>query len=216
MKNFLKIISIVLTATFLGAFANISAADPSSGWQEGHGPGMMGGYGYGYGMGPGMMGGNGSGSGYGYGYGMGPGMMGPGMMGGYGMGPGMMGGYGMGPGMMGPGMMGWGNFRALNLSAEQKSKIAHLRKEMRSKQWAVMGEMMDAREKLQDLWDADKQDSASINKQYKVIEELRRKMVDNAVETHNQINNILTKEQRDKLREEQEHGYGYGHMMRGR
>jgi len=208
MKNFLKIISVVFVATFLGTFANFSSADPSSGWQGGHGPGMMGGYGYGYGMGPGMMGGDGSGSGSGYGYGYG---MGPGMMGGYGMGPGMM-----GPGMMGQGMLGWGNFRALNLNADQKSKIAHLRREMRTKQWAVMGEMMDAREKLQDLWEADKQDSAAINKQYKVIEDLRRQMVENAVETHNKINSILTKEQREKLHEEQENGYGYGRMMRGR
>ena len=150
------------------------------------GSGMMGGYGPGYGMGPGMMGG------YGPGYG------------------GMMGGYGPGYGM-GPGMMGWGNYRGLNLSDDQKSKISQIRKEMRDKQWPLMGEMMDARDKLDDLYDADKQDAAAIDKQYKVVEDLRRQMVDNAVDAHNHINSILTKEQREKSRE----GRGYGPMMRG-
>jgi Spy/CpxP family protein refolding chaperone len=138
--------------------------------------------------------------------------MGPGMMGGYGsgygMGPGMMGGYGMGPGMM----MGWGNYRELNLSAEQKTKIMQIRKEMRAKQWAVMGDMMDAQDKLQELYDADKQDAAAINKQYKVIEDLRRQMVDNSVDAHNRINGILTKEQQEKSRES---GHGYSPMMPG-
>jgi len=182
MNNHLRIFNIVLAATLFGAIANLSAAEPESGWQSKMGPGMMGGYG-----------------------------MGPGMMGGYGMEPGMMGGYGPGYGM-GHEMMGWGNFRGLNLSDDQKSKITPIHKEMRAKQWALMGEMMDAEDKLQELYDADKQDSAAINKQYKVIEDLRRQMVDNSVDAHNRINNILTKEQREKSRES---GRGYGHMRWG-
>lgn len=141
-----------------------------------------------------------------------PGNMGPGMMGGYGpgygMGPGMMGGYGPGYG----GMMGWGNYRDLDLSADQNSKITQIRQEMRAKQWPLMGQMMDARDKLQDLYDADKLDSAAIDKQYKVVEDLRRQMVDNAVDAHNRINSILTKEQREKSREWRR---GYGPMLRG-
>lgn len=142
--------------------------------------------------------------------------MGPGMMGGYGpgygMGPGMMGGYGPGYGM-GSGMMGWGNFRELDLSKDQAAKITQIRHEMRTKQWAVMGEMMDAQDKLQELYDADNQDAAAINKQYKVIEDLRLQMVDNAVEAHNRIISILTKEQRQKTRNWS--GSGYGSMMQG-
>lgn len=186
MKNCMRILSVVMTTLLLGTFASVAAADDQN-WQGG--PGMMGGgYGPGYGMGPGMMGGYGSG---------------------YGMGPGMMGGYGYG---MGHGMMGyWGEYRDLNLSADQRSKILKLRKEMRTKQWALMGQMMDAQDKLQDLYDDDKQDAAAINKQYKVIEDMRRQMVDNAVDVHNQIIAILTKEQREKFRHG---GPGYGPMMR--
>lgn len=183
MKNHLQIFSIVMAASLFGVVSNIAVAEPPSDQQNNMGPGMMGGYGPGYGMGPGMMGG------YGQGYG------------------GMMGGYGPGYGM-GPGMMGWENYRDLNLSADQKSKISQVRKEMRAKQWPLMGEMMDARDKLQDLYDADKQDAVAINKQYKVVDDLRRQMVDNMVDAHNRINSILTKEQREKSREWRGHGYG--------
>lgn len=187
MKNHTRIISVVLVASMIGVMANLSAAEPPSGWQNGMGPGMMGGYGPRYGMGPGMMGGYGPG---------------------YAMGPGMMGEYGMGPGMM-----GWGNFRGLNLSKDQEAKITQIRHEMRTKQWAVMGEMMDAQDKLQELFDADNQDAAAINKQYKVIDDLRLQMVDNAVDAHNRINSILTKEQREKALNWD--GRGYGPMMQG-
>jgi Spy/CpxP family protein refolding chaperone len=187
MKNHLRIFSVVLIALLCGAAASLALADPDSGWR-GMGPGMMGGPGYG--MGPGMMGGNGQG---------------------YGMGPGMMGGYGHGYGM-GSGMMGYGDYRALNLSEDQQAKVTQIRKATRTRQWALMDDMMDAQDKLQDLYDADKQDAAAINKQYKVIDDLRRQMVDNSVEANNRINAILTKEQREKLRER---GRGYGPMMRG-
>lgn len=183
MKNYMRIFSVVMATLMLGVFANVAAAD--SDWR-GMGPGMMGGYGPGYGMGPGMMGG-------------------------YGMGPGMMGGYGPGYGMGMMGGRGW-DYPDLNLNADQKAKITDIRKNMRTRQWALMGEMMDAQDKLQDLYDADKQDAAAINKQYKVIEDLRRQMVDNAVDAHNRIDAILTKEQREKFRNLDR---GYGPMMRG-
>lgn len=177
MRNQLRRFCIVLAVSLFGVMANLSVAEPLSGWQNSMGPGMMGGYGPGYGMGPGMMGG------YGPGYGM------------------------------GPGMMGWGNFRELNLNKDQETKITQIRHEMRTKQWALMGDMMDAQDKLQELYDVDNQDSAAINKQYKMIDDLRHKMVDNSVEAHNRINGILTKEQREKA--QNWGGPGYGSMMWG-
>lgn len=188
MKTRMKMATIVLSALMLGTLSGAAAADPN--WQ-GMGPGMMGGYGPGYGMGPGMMGGYGPG---------------------YGMGPGMMGGYGRGYGM-GPGMMGYGSaYRDLNLSADQRAKITEIRRTMRTKHWGLMAQMMDAQDKLQDLYDDDKPDAAAINKQYKIMEDLRRQMVDSAVEARNRIDAILTKEQREKAREG---GPGYGPMMWG-
>ena len=190
MKNYLRILGIVMAASLFGVVSNASAAEPAQDWQNNMGPGMMGDCGHGIGM----MGGYGSG---------------------YGMGPGMMDGYGHGYGM-GHGMMGWGNFRGLDLSKDQKAKVRQIRHEMRKKQWAIMGQMMDAHDKLQDLYDADKQDSEAIKKQYKVIEDLRLQMMDNSVDAHKQINGILTREQREKFQEWGGRGYGphgYGRMM---
>ena len=58
---------------------------------------------------------------------------------GYGMGPGMMGGgYGAGYGM-GPGMMGYGWRADLNLTSEQRGKIAKIENDVRRKHWELMG-----------------------------------------------------------------------------
>ena len=170
---------------------------------------MMGEYGgpgngSGYGRGPGMMGDYG-GPGYGPGYGRGS------RGGGGGYGPGMMGGEGGGYGM-GPGMMGGGNYAALNLNADQKAKITPIQRDARRKMWALMGRMMESQYALQDLYDADKQDAAAINKQYKEIEDARKQMVEISVDVHNRVNEILTPEQREQSRQG---GRGYGPMMRG-
>ncbi|MDH4286455.1 MAG: Spy/CpxP family protein refolding chaperone [Gallionella sp.] len=186
MNNGKRIFSFVLAAALFGAVANLATADSEGSYERG------------YGMGPGMMGGYG-------GYGMGPEMMG-----GHGMGSGMMGSYGRGYGMD---MMGDWDLRELNLTADQKDKLAKIRKAMRSKMWPLMGEMMDIRDRLHDLYDADKQDATAINKQYEELGKVRKQMVDNAVDAHNRINDMLTPEQRKK------HGEihrGYGPKMRGR
>ncbi len=161
----------------------------------------------------------GYGPGYGYGYGMGEGM-GPGMMGGYGMmhGPGMMGGYGMmhDPGMMGgegmmygPGMMGMGPVWMLNLTDEQRAKISKLQGELRKKQWATMGQIMDERQKLFELYSADSPDAKKVGAVYGKIFDLRRQMIEAAIDTQNHTQALLTKEQRAQL-DQWRHGWGAG------
>lgn len=167
-------IAVAIAAVAFG-FSISAIAQPD--WHYGMGSGMMGGYGAGYGTGPGLMGG------YGPGYGMGPGMMG-----GYGR------GYGMPPG-------GWNAYGGIDLSADQRAKIAKIEQDVRTKHWALMGKMTDARYKVQELYDADKLDAAAIDQQYKTIDAVRRQMIDLSIEARNQINNILSKDQREKLRD---------------
>jgi len=145
------------------------------------GAGMMGGNGPGYGMGPGMMGG------YGAGHGMGPGMMGPGMMGSGMMGSGMMGGYALGP--------------DLNLTTEQRSKIAKVQDDARRKQWDLMGKMHDERSQMNELYSSDKRDDAALSKSYRKMSELRNQMFDLSLSAQKQIDAMLTQEQRDKLKQ---------------
>lgn len=164
------------------AAASIAASlTPAVAQPQGYGPGMMGGYGYGgYGMGPGMMGGYGPGMGQ---YGMGPGMMYG--YGGYGMGPGMM--YGWGP--------RYGTGAGLNLTDEQRQKISKIQRDLRSRQWDLMGKMQDEYARR-----ADAPDDAAASKADDQIAALQQQMFTNATAARKQMDAVLTQEQRQQLR----------------
>jgi len=220
MTRFSVALALVLCAG-LGA-AGAASAQSSTDSDNGNtavpmGPGMMG-YGQGYGMGPGIKGHRRGGYGGGYGmmgggYGMGMGM-GPGMMGGgsgYGMGPGMMGmgGYGGGCGM-GPGMMGGGLY-GLDLSAKQRGQIIKIYSDMHEKHWAMMQAMHQNAAELHKLYAQDPRDPKAIGKVYGQIFDMQRQMIEDGITTQNQVNAILTKEQREQLREQERDGWGWRH-----
>ena len=185
-----KLVGMTFAATLAASAATAWAQDPDE--YGGYGP---------YGMGPGMMGG------YGGGYGMGPGMMG-GYGGGYGMGPGMMGGYG-GYGM-GPGMMGYGALNGLDLSDEQRSKIDKIFDAERKQHWGIMGQMLEAQNKLRDLYNADQPDPKKVGAAYGQIAKLRQQMLETHVQASNQVQQVLTKEQREQLQQWRRGGWGWG------
>ena len=200
------------TATSALAEQTDTPAPNTSGYNGGYGPGMMNGYGPGYG--PGMMGGYGQGYGpgmmNGYGPGYGPGMMngygpgyGPGMMNGYGpgYGPGMMGGYGpgYGPGF-GFGARGGAARNPLSLSNDQRTKINAIQNQTRKSNWALMGQIQDEQAKIGDLSEAPSPDNAAIEKAEKDISKLQQQMYQNAVDAHKKMDEVLTKEQKEKLR----------------
>ncbi|HUL96922.1 MAG TPA: Spy/CpxP family protein refolding chaperone [Usitatibacter sp.] len=129
--------------------------------------------------------------------------------GGYGPGPGMMGGYGGGPhggwdgpGMMGGGMMGFGpgayGFDRLDLSAEQRDKLAGIMRESRAKQFKVMEQMHEQAWAQAGSKDG-KFDEAAARKAYDAREKLHRQMFENRLELRKQVDAVLTPEQREKL-----------------
>ena len=143
-----------------------------------------------YGSGGGMMGGYGQG-----GYGMGPGMMG-----GYGMGQGMMGGggYGMGPGMMGGGY--GAGFWGLDLSPEQRKRIAQIRDETMQAQWKLMGDMHQQRFHMHDFFGPGALDEQAARKAFQAMTETQKAMFENSLQARKRIDAVLTKEQREQLR----------------
>ncbi len=179
-------VAALLTAVAIAVTVPLTRAQPA-----GYGPGMMGGYG-GYGMGAGMMGGYGS-------YGAGPEMMegygsygtGAGMMGGYG-------GYGMGPGMM----YGYGGniAGALDVSKDQREKIAKIQESFSAKQWGLMGQMREQQFKFRELLASGKAEDAAIGKAYRQVEDLRQQMWASGAEARKEMDAVLTKAQRDQLR----------------
>ncbi|XKH61637.1 Spy/CpxP family protein refolding chaperone [Halomonas sediminis] len=194
MVKYKQLIAIALAAGLgIAASGAASAQGMPQGGQGGMGPGMMmGGQG---GMGPGMMmGGQG---------GMGPGMM----MGGQGgMGPGMMmgGQGGMGPGMMmggqggmGPGMM-MGNMAEI-LDEEQLSSLREMRQAHRSTQFERMGEMMNLRDDMMSLMRAERPDPEEVKALHGQMATLRGEMMADKVRMHNQMQDLLTDEQREQM-----------------
>jgi Spy/CpxP family protein refolding chaperone len=164
-----------LTAVALGLAAAGAVMAQGYGPGGGYGPSMMGG-----GYGPGMMGG---------GYG-------PGMMGGGGYGPGMMGGHGPGGGMMGFGPLG-----ALDLKDDQRDKIFAIQEEARTKNFGTMTQMRAEQYKMAKMYNAEKADPKLIGEQQKKVDELRRQMIQSRVETRNEIEAVLTPEQKKQLRQ---------------
>ena len=194
-----KVLAIVTTLflVVLTTSAFAQSAAPGDQTQPGPGYGTGPGGGYGYGMGPGMMG-----PGWGGGYGMGPGMMGPGYGPGYGygMGPGMMGSFGPDYGMGSGTMFGYGTRSDLNLSAEQRSKIAKIQNDVRRKHWEIMGKMQDEQALMNEQYYSDQRDDAALSKSYRRMSELRQQMFDLSLSAQKQIDAVLTKEQRDRLK----------------
>jgi Spy/CpxP family protein refolding chaperone len=129
-------------------------------------------------------------------YGMGPGGMGGGY-GGYGMGPGMMGDR------MGPGMM-WGDsadaYAGLNLSAEQRQKIANIRQETSKAMWQLMGAMHDQGYHMYGMTGPGPVDEAAAKKAYESMAATQKAMFDLQLEARKKIDAVLTKEQREELR----------------
>jgi len=118
---------------------------------------------------------------------------GMGMMGG---GMGMMGG---GMGMMGGGM-GMGPLYMLDLSDEQRTKINKISDEVRMKHWATMGKIMEEQSKLRDLLQVDTPDPKKVGAAYGAIAQHQRQMVEAHVQARNQAEQVLSKEQREQLR----------------
>lgn len=141
--------------------------------------------------GMGMMGG-----GYGNGYHMQNGY-GPGMMRGYG-GMGMMNGYGD----MGMGMMG-----VIDLSDEQIDEMQKIRSEQMSKMAPIMNEMWKARN---NLYKASRSNSQkALIKAYDEMAAARKKAFLLRSEMREKMQSILTKEQKDKLRNTYKGMMGY-------
>jgi len=112
----------------------------------------------------------------------------------------------MGPGMM----MGYGALYGLDLSDEQRAKIDKIFDAERKQHWGIMGQMLEEQNKLRDLYNADEPDPKKVGAVYGQIAKLRQQMLETHVQASNQMQQVLTKEQRDQLRQWNRGGWGWG------
>ena len=89
---------------------------------------------------------------------------------------------------------------SLDLSDDQRKKINQLSDELKQKNLAAKSKIMDVSSKLRDLYAADKRNPSAIGKEYQKIFDLKRKMIEETISTHNRIEETLTPEQRDQLK----------------
>jgi len=138
-------------------------------------------------------------------YGMGPGMMGGygyGASAGYDMGPGFMagpGGSGMGPGMMGGGFRGEA-YAGLDLTAEQRQKIAAIEQATAKAQWQLMGTMHEQSYVMHGNGGAGALDEAAARKSFDAMTEARKAMFELQIDARKKIDAVLTPQQREQLR----------------
>lgn len=88
----------------------------------------------------------------------------------------------------------------LELSDEQRAQLRKLKSELRRKNWELMGKAMDEKDKLHNLYAADKRDPKAIGAVYGTIFGLQRQMIEASVETLNRAEALLTAEQRAELK----------------
>jgi Spy/CpxP family protein refolding chaperone len=154
-----------------------------------------------------------------YGMGGGTGMgMGMGMRGddagacGYGMGPGMIAGHHQGDRAgcaegawqgrrgMGPAMMGGLGMAGLDLSSEQRAKIAEIRTEFGRKQEALRDQMQALRMRPGGVWRDGPFDEQAARQSHEAMMALRKQMFENALEARKRIDGVLSPQQRELLR----------------
>lgn len=150
-----------------------------------------------------MMGGRGGGMQGMMGGGQGP-MMG-GMRGMHDGGMGMMQGSGMG--MSGPGMQGsMGMMGGLKLDSEQQAQLRELRSEYRREQFARMADMLDLRDEMHALMAEQRPDPEAVRELHGRMADLRGDMMADRIRMRNDIEDMLTDEQRQRMREYRREG----------
>jgi len=134
----------------------------------------------------------------------------------YAQGPGFGGGPGHGSGY-GPqrgerpcwGSQGLG--KALNLTAEQKTKLNELRTKFREENAQLIGAMVTKRIELQSLWSNPKADAKAITDKEKELRDLRNQIMEKGVQMKLEARKFLTPEQIAQFGEHR--GWGRGGMM---
>src|SRR5574337_1213245 len=122
----------------------------------------------------------------------------------YGMWPGAMGGNGGGYGCgMGPGMMGgYGGdaYAGLDLSPEQRQKIADIQQEAAKAMWQLMGTMHEQRYHMYGMFGPGAPDEQSARKAFESMTATRKAMFELQLSARKKIDAVLTDDQRAQLR----------------
>ena len=121
------------------------------------------------------------------------------------MGGGMMGGGSGGmQGMMGGGMGmhdGMGMMRGLDLDDDQHARMRERRSEHRHQQFSRMAEMMDLRDEMHALMRSERPDPDAVRELHGRMADVHGDMMADSIRLRNDMQEMLTDEQRETMRE---------------
>ena len=87
-----------------------------------------------------------------------------------------------------------------DLTEEQQNSITGIHDSMRKSHWQLMGSAMDEQVNLRDAMAADRPDPASVGEIYGRMFDLKRKMIESRLETHNAVLDLLSAEQKAQMK----------------
>jgi Spy/CpxP family protein refolding chaperone len=90
---------------------------------------------------------------------------------------------------------------SLKLTPDQRSKVNEIERDLKRKQWKLIGSIRELRWKQQDAFRAAELDVDAVRRTYEEISALRKEMFDLAVDGRKRVESILTKEQRVEVSE---------------
>ena len=98
-------------------------------------------------------------------------------------------------------MMGYGMMQGLELEPDQRREMRELMQQHRPAQFDRMGQMMDLRMALMEEMHAEAPDPDEVKSLHDQMAELQGAMMADRVRLHNQLRDLLTDEQRQRLRQ---------------
>lgn len=87
----------------------------------------------------------------------------------------------------------------IDLDREQQKQLRKIQRELDKQRWTIMGQIMEEKNNLSDLYDTETRDPAAIDQGYGRIFDLKRKLIEANVVAGNQAWKLLNDEQRKQL-----------------
>ncbi|MDH3673360.1 MAG: Spy/CpxP family protein refolding chaperone [Gammaproteobacteria bacterium] len=112
-------------------------------------------------------------------------------------------------------MRGSGRYEMLGLSDAQRKDVNGIHDGLRKQHWQLMGQMMDEQATLRDLYDTEILDPTAIGEAYARIFDLKRQMIETAIDARNRKHALLTEEQREQLKQMHRRTMRQKGMMQG-
>jgi Spy/CpxP family protein refolding chaperone len=89
----------------------------------------------------------------------------------------------------------------LKLTGDQRNKVTEIERDLKRRQWKLIGAIRELRWKQHDAFKAAELDVGTVRRNYEEMSALRKEMFDLAVDGRKRVESVLTREQRVEVSE---------------